>query len=127
MAGGDEVILVVEDNPEVRQIAMRRLHELGYRTIAAADGEEGLAIVTAGVPFDLLFTDIVMPGRITGRELADLARRLRPGIKVLYTSGFTAAAASAAMHEEFGTNLLTKPYRKSDLSLRVRTALDTSP
>ena len=124
--GGHEVVLVVEDDAEVREVTLRRLHELGYRTIAARDGVEGLSIVQGGVPFDLLFTDMVMPGGMSGSDLADAARRLRPGLKVLFTSGFTAAAASAAMREKFGSNLLTKPYRKAELALRVRAALDNS-
>jgi hypothetical protein len=67
-----------------------------------------------------------MPGGLDGRALADAARRLRPGLKVLFTSGFTAAAASAVTDDEFGANLLSKPYRKSDLARRVRYMLDAT-
>jgi DNA-binding response OmpR family regulator len=65
-----------------------------------------------------------MPGGMDGRALAEAARRLRPHLKILFTSGFTAAAASAAMREEFGHNLLSKPYRKDELGRRIRAALD---
>jgi CheY-like chemotaxis protein len=121
---GTETILVVEDNQGLRDLALRALAELGYRTIRAGDGTEALDIVKGGVPFDLLFTDVVMPGGVDGRQLAESARLLRPGLKVLFTSGFTAAAASAAMTDEFGSNLLTKPYRKEELARYIRIALD---
>jgi PAS domain S-box-containing protein len=125
LATGDEVLLVVEDNLKLRDVAMRRLQDLGYRTIPASNGAEALAIVKAGVAFDLMFTDVIMPGGMDGKALAEAARSLRPDLKVLFTSGFTGAAASAAMMtEKFGSNLLTKPYRKEDLARYVRNALD---
>ena len=76
-----------------------------------------------GAPLDLLFIDMVMPGGMSGSELADAALRLRSDLKILFTSGFTAAAASA-MREKVGSNLLTKPYRKAELAQRVRATLD---
>ena len=121
---GDEVILVVEDSQGVRDLAVRYLESLGYRTIPAADGPSAIEILRGGTPIDLLFTDVVMPGGMDGRALADAARRVRAGLKVLFTSGFTAAAASAATETQFGSNLLSKPYRKADLARRVRAALD---
>jgi PAS domain S-box-containing protein len=124
--GDKEVILVVEDNAGIRDLAVRHLQSLGYRTIPAADGVSALGIIKSGVPIDLLFTDVVMPGGLDGRALAAAARQLLPGLKVLFTSGFTAAAASAAIENEFGSNLLSKPYRKSDLARRVRAMLDDS-
>jgi len=126
LPGGHEVILVVEDNEGMRDLAVRHLQSLGYRTLPTSDGAEALEIIRGGVPIDLLFTDVVMPGEFDGRALADAARRLRPGLKVLFTSGFTAAAASAATDDLFGSNLLSKPYRKSELARRIRAALDTS-
>jgi PAS domain S-box-containing protein len=124
--GEQEIILVVEDNAGIRDLAVRHLASLGYCTISAADGVSALAIIKSGAPIDLLFTDVVMPGGLDGRALAAEARQLLPGLKVLFTSGFTAAAASAAIEDEFGSNLLSKPYRKSDLARRVRTMLDVS-
>ena len=124
--GEQELILVVEDNEGIRDLAVRHLEGLGYRTIAAADGVSALAIIKGGALIDLLFTDVVMPGGLDGRALAAQARQLLPGVKILFTSGFTAAAASAAIEDKFGSNLLSKPYRKSDLARRVRTMLDAS-
>jgi PAS domain S-box-containing protein len=125
-AGEQEIILVVEDNAGIRDLAVRHLESLGYRTIQAADGVSALAIIKSGAPIDLLFTDVVMPGGLDGRALAAEARQLLPGLKILFTSGFTAAAASAAIEDGFGSNLLSKPYRKSDLARRIRTMLDAS-
>jgi PAS domain S-box-containing protein len=123
---GHEVILIVEDNAGMRDLAVRHLQSLGYRTIPTPDGAGALGVIQGGVPIDLLFTDVVMPGEFDGRALADAARRLRPRLKVLFTSGFTAAAASAATEELFGSNLLSKPYRKSELARRIRAALDAA-
>jgi PAS domain S-box-containing protein len=124
--GDHEKILVVEDNAGIRDLAVRHLQTLGYRTISAVDGVSALAIIKSGEAIDLLFTDVVMPGGLDGRALAAEACRLSPGLKVLFTSGFTAAAASAAIEDRFGSNLLSKPYRKSDLARRVRAMLDTT-
>ena len=126
LAHGQEVILVVEDNKGLRDLALRHLQSLGYRTIPAADGTSALEIIQGGAPIDLLFTDVVMPGGLDGRALAEAARRLRPELRVLFTSGFTAAAASAATEDRFGSNLLSKPYRKGELAHRIRAALDAS-
>jgi len=123
-AHGQEVILVVEDNKGIRDLALRHLQSLGYRTIPAVDGASALEIVHGGAQIDLLFTDVVMPGGLDGRALAEAARRLRPKLRVLFTSGFTAAAASAATEDQFGSNLLSKPYRKGELARRIRAALD---
>jgi PAS domain S-box-containing protein len=124
--GDQEAILVVEDNAGIRDLAVLHLQSLGYRTIAAADGVSALAIIESGAAIDLLFTDVVMPGGLDGRALAAAARQLLPGLKILFTSGFTAAAASAAIEDRFSSNLLSKPYRKSELARRVRVMLDAS-
>src|SRR5690606_35622759 len=86
--GQGERLLVVEDNAGVRGVVMDQLAGLGYRTIEAANAEAALAILKRGRAVDLLFTDIVMPGRMNGIELAEAARALRPKLKVLLTSGF---------------------------------------
>ncbi|HTV78066.1 MAG TPA: CHASE domain-containing protein [Steroidobacteraceae bacterium] len=122
---GDEMVLVVEDNGPIRELVVRQLESLGYRTLAAANGDQAIEMLRGGALVDLLFTDVVMPGSLDGRALAQAARRMRPGLKVLFTSGFTAAAASAAVEKELGSNLLSKPYRKSELARWVRAALDT--
>jgi PAS domain S-box-containing protein len=124
--GDQEVILVVEDNAGIRDLAVLHLESLGYRTISAVDGVSALAVIKSGAPIDLLFTDVVMPGGLDGRALAAAARQLLPELKILFTSGFTAAAASAAIEDRFSSNLLSKPYRKADLARRVRTMLQAA-
>jgi CheY-like chemotaxis protein len=120
---GSETILVVEDDAVVRGFVMSQLQALGYRTIAAHDARSALALVQRGEPFDLLFTDVVMPGGMSGRELADAVARHRPGIPVLYTSGYTEDAVlhQSRLHES--VLLLMKPYRRPQLARMVRQAL----
>jgi PAS domain S-box-containing protein len=121
--GAGETILVVEDDGLVRGFVIAQLQGLGYRTVAATNGQEALAHVESGRPFDLLFTDVVMPGGITGRQLADEVVRRRPGAKVLYTSGYTENAIVHQGRLDPGVMLLSKPYRKSELASMVRRAL----
>ena len=121
--GGHETILVVEDDKLVRDYVLTQLHSLGYVTLDAANAAEALALVEAGRQFDLLFTDIIMPGAMNGRELADEIERRRPGMKVLYTSGYTENAIIHHGRLDTGVLLLAKPYRKSDLAGMIRKAL----
>ncbi|WP_047307341.1 ATP-binding protein [Rhodopseudomonas palustris] len=120
--GGSETILLVEDEELVRNFALAQLRGLGYRTIAAADGAAALAEVGRGTPFDLLLTDIIMPGGLNGRELADAVARIRP-VKVLYTSGYTENAIVHHGRLDPGVLLLSKPFRRADLARLVRAAL----
>jgi PAS domain S-box-containing protein len=122
--GGDETILVVEDDRLVRDYVLTQLHSLGYVTLQAANGTEALAIVEAGHEFDLLFTDVIMPGAMNGRQLADEVARRRPGSKVLFTSGYTENAIIHHGRLDSGVMLLAKPYRKSDMAGMIRAALD---
>ena len=121
---GHESILVVEDDPLVRAFVVAQLRSLGYKTIAAADGQEALAHVERGEDFDLLFTDVIMPGGMNGRELSDEIVKRRPSTKFLYTSGYTDNAIIHHGRLKEGVLLLTKPYRKSQLARMVRVALD---
>jgi PAS domain S-box-containing protein len=121
---GSEIILVVEDDNLVRNFVTAQLQSLGYRTIAAIDGKSALALVDRGEPFDLLFTDVVMPGGVSGRELAELVAQRRPGLKVLYTSGYTDDAIVHQGKLDDGVLLLTKPYRRNQLAEMIRTALN---
>jgi PAS domain S-box-containing protein len=120
---GNEMILVVDDNPNVRKAVIRQLHDLGYRTIEAESGPAALKLVQDGARLDLLLTDVVMPGGITGYDLADELRQTQPDLKVLFTSGYTELAASTN-HSRSDAPLLSKPYRKQDLGRAVRAALD---
>jgi signal transduction histidine kinase/CHASE3 domain sensor protein/ActR/RegA family two-component response regulator len=121
--GVGETILVVEDDALVRDFVIAQLHSLGYRTVAAANSREALAHVKSAHPFDLLFTDVVMPGGMTGRQLADEAARRRPGTKVLYTSGYNENAIAYQGRLDGSPKLLSKPYRKSALASMIRLAL----
>jgi CheY-like chemotaxis protein len=123
ISGGSETILVVEDDSMVRNFVIAQLHGLGYKTVAASDGRTALAYVDSGQPFDLLFTDVVMPGGMTGRQLADEVGKRRPGTKVLYTSGYTDNAIVHHGRLDQGVLLLTKPYRSSQLARMIRLAL----
>jgi len=120
--GGHETILVVEDDPLVRGYAIAQLGGLGYKTLVAADAAAALAIVDQGAAFDLLFTDVIMPGGMNGRELAEAVLERRPGVKVLYTSGYTDEIVQEG-HLDSGSALLKKPYRKSALSQTIREVL----
>jgi CheY-like chemotaxis protein len=120
--GGDETILVVEDDRLVRNYVLTQLHSLGYVTLDAANAAEALAIANAGHPFDLLFTDVIMPG-LNGRQLADEILKVKPGSKVLFTSGYTENAIIHHGRLDEGVLLLAKPYRKSDMAIMIRKAL----
>jgi PAS domain S-box-containing protein len=121
--GGHERILVVEDDGLVRDYVITQLHALGYMTLAAANAAEALAIVEAGTAFDLLFTDVIMPGMMNGRQLADAIRKHRSALKTLFTSGYTENAIIHHGRLDPGVLLLAKPYRRSDLAGMIRRAL----
>ena len=123
MPRGTETILVVEDDALVRGYVIAQLESLGYTTLAAADGATALALVDKGVAFDLLFTDVIMPGGMNGRQLADAIRKRHPSLNVLYTSGYTENAIVHHGRLDPGVALLNKPYRKSDLARKIRDAL----
>jgi PAS domain S-box-containing protein len=123
--GGDERILLVEDDDLLREHVRKQLDSLGYRVSVASNGPEALEILKAPNDIDLLFTDVIMPGGLNGRQLADQASTLRPGLKILYTSGYTDNAIFHRGQLDPGINLLNKPYRKRDLALKVRKALDS--
>jgi PAS domain S-box-containing protein len=123
LQSGSETILVVEDDALVRGYVTAQLATLGYKTIAAANGPEALALVDRGAAFDLLFTDVIMPEGMNGRELADDIAKRRPGVPVLFTSGYSEEAIVHQGRVDPGIALLTKPYRKADLARMIREAL----
>ncbi|MGF6432930.1 CHASE3 domain-containing protein [Bradyrhizobium sp. Pha-3] len=120
---GSEIILVVEDDQLVRNYVVTQLTNLGYKTIAVPDARAALALVDKGEKFDLLFTDVIMPGGMNGRQLADEVQKRRPGIKVLYTSGYTENAIVHHGRLDEGVLLLAKPYRKAQLASMLQQAL----
>jgi PAS domain S-box-containing protein len=124
MPRGTETVLVVDDDPEVRRLAVRQLRSLGYRVLEASEAVGALAILDGPEPVDLMFSDVIMPGRVTARELAEEAQRRRPGLPVLFTSGHAHGTAAGQDHLPDGAQLLPKPYRKRDLALKLRELLD---
>jgi signal transduction histidine kinase len=121
-----EAVLVVEDEETIRLMSTEMLRGLGYQVVAAADGEAALTLIEAEARIDLLFTDIVMPG-IHGKALADRATALRPGLKVLFTTGYTRNAVVHNGRVDPGVTLLTKPFTTAQLAARVRQVLDGAP
>jgi CheY-like chemotaxis protein len=122
--GGEETILVVEDDPLVRAFVIMQLKSLGYTILATGNGAEALNLIEQGADFDLLFTDVMMPGGMNGRQLAAEALKRRPSLKVLFTSGYTEDAMVHHGRLDPGVLLLAKPYRKSDLAQMIRAAID---
>jgi signal transduction histidine kinase/CheY-like chemotaxis protein len=117
--GGTEAILLVDDNEHLTAITRRHLAALGYTVASASSGPSALTIIESGQPVDLLFTDVVMPEGMSGHQLAATARRLRPGLRVLFATGY-----AGGMSEPGGQHLLHKPYDRRDLARAVRAALD---
>jgi PAS domain S-box-containing protein len=121
--GGNETILVVEDDALVRKYVITQIASLGYGTLQAANAAEALKLVESGVPIDLLFTDVIMPGGMNGPKLVEAATQLRPALRVLFTSGYTENAIVHHGRLDAGVLLLTKPYRKPELARMIRVAL----
>ena len=119
-----ETILVVEDDPEVRAYSVEVLSDLGYRVVQAADGPSALRLLGRESDIALLFTDVVLPGGMSGRVLADQIVAARPGIKVLYTSGYSRNAIVHQGRLDAGVHLISKPFTYSDLAVKVRDMLD---
>jgi PAS domain S-box-containing protein len=120
---GHETILVVDDSSEMRQVAERHLRYLGYSVLTAEHGPAAVALLRAGMPLDLLFTDIAMPEGMNGFQLAEIARRLRPGLKVVFTTGY-AGAEGPADAPDWQQQLIRKPYRRPELAEKIRAALN---
>jgi CheY-like chemotaxis protein len=120
--GTGELVLIVEDDPDVRNLANSMLKSLGYRTLIAEDAGTALNVLANQSGIDLLFTDIVLPGGMNGADLAHLAGERYPGLKILYTSGYT---ENANIHETGSeSRLISKPYRKIDLARKLRQVLE---
>jgi CheY-like chemotaxis protein len=122
--GGKESLLLVEDDPLVRNYVIADLATLGYSVHPAVSAAEAEAMVNTGLDYDLLFTDVILSGGMNGRELTDTLRKRRPGLRVLYTSGYTETAILHHGRLDPGVVLLQKPYRRAELARMVRLALD---
>ncbi len=119
---GHETILVVDDSPEMRQVAERHLRFLGYAVLTAEHAPAALAILRGDQPIDLLFTDIAMPEGLNGFQLAEMACRLRPGLKVLFTTGYAGTQDQPGV-PDWQERLIRKPYRRPELAEKIRAAL----
>ena len=124
VTGGTETILVAEDDEEVRATVVEMLGDLGYRVLKARDAASALTVIESGVPIDLLFTDVVMPGPLRSADLARKARERQPGIAVLFTSGYTENSIVHDGRLDPGVDLLSKPYSREALARKVRAALN---
>lgn len=122
--GENETILVIEDDDDVRTYSVETLRELGYRVLEAHDGPSALRLLERQSRVDVLFSDVVLPGGLTGAQVAAQAREMKPGLKVLFTTGY---ARNAIIHHgrlDKGVNLITKPFSASDLAAKIRDVID---
>lgn len=122
-----ETILVVEDDERVRQLTIKRLKMIGYEVLEASDGPRALDILRGSSPVDLVFTDLIMPGGLSGREVAIQARQLKPGIKVLLTSGYAEELVHGDELQREQLKVLRKPYQQADLIAALRDVLGSAP
>ena len=120
---GNETILVVEDDPFVRSSVILKVESLGYKVVLAVDGREAVMKLRTNPEIDMLFTDIVMPGGMSGWEVAELAQQMRPGLPTVFTSGYALEALVDQGRAPLKSIVLTKPYRKAELAHRLREAL----
>jgi CheY-like chemotaxis protein len=121
--GDGELILVVEDNDKVREATVSRLESLGYAVLEAKTGPEATTLLESGEPIALVFSDVVLPGGMTGYDVAEWVRSMKPGVKVLLTSGYSdmPLAVSEVVRE---IEVLGKPYTREQLACALREALD---
>jgi CheY-like chemotaxis protein len=116
-------VVVVDDEPTLRMLMSEALQELGYTAIEASDGVAGLKVLQSSRRVDLLVTDVGLPGGINGRQLADAGRSLRPGLKVLFITGYAENAVVGHGHLDPGFHILTKPFAMETLASRIRDLL----
>lgn len=121
---GPSVILLVEDNPEMREFVTRALGFLGHAAIEVGDGASALTALSERANVRLLLTDVMLPGGLNGAELAREARRRRPDLKILFMSGYADTAIDAEELERLGATMLAKPFRVRDLQERLKQVLE---
>ena len=122
--GGNEVVLVVEDDPQVNKLAVETLEERGYRVLSALDGPTALEMLDDAPKFDLLLTDVVLPNGMNGRQLSEEVLRRRPDVKVLFVTGYTRNAIIHHGRLDPDIDLLTKPFTADALARKIRQILD---
>jgi CheY-like chemotaxis protein len=118
-----ETILVVEDDSRVRQLTIKRLKLIGYEVLEASDGPSALEILGRGDPVDLVLTDLIMPGGLSGRDVAIRARQIKPEVKVLLTSGYAEELVRGDDLQRENLRVLRKPYQQADLVATLREVL----
>jgi CheY-like chemotaxis protein len=123
--GGHGTILIVDDDALVRAYVITQIQSLGYTTLSAGNAQEALSVLRSSDPIDLLFTDVIMPGSMNGRELSIEALKLRPTLNVLFTSGFAEDAMDQDGRLDRDILLLAKPYSRADLARMIRLAMRT--
>lgn len=119
-AKGGETVLVIDDEPLVRMLVVDALEELGYTAIEAGDGPAAMKVLQSEIHIDLLITDVGLPNGMNGRQVADAARQLRPGLNVLFITGYAENAVLNHGHLEHGMQVITKPFDMSELSRRIQ-------
>ena len=117
----------MEDDPGVRELTVARLKAIGYKVLEAVDGRKAIEVLKGSEPVDLVFTDLVMPGGLSGRDVAMLASEIRPGIKVLLTSGYAEELVHGDDLQRERLKVLRKPYQQADLVAALRDVLGESP
>jgi len=122
--GHGETVLVVDDEPTVRMLVVEVLEELGYAALEAADASSGLRLLESDVRIDLLISDVGLPGGMNGRQMADAARQRRPGLKVLFITGYAENAVVGNGHLEPGMHVMTKPFAMDALAVRIRDLIE---
>jgi len=122
--GHGETVLVVDDEPTVRMLVTEVLEELGYAALEAADASSGLRLLESDVRIDLLVSDVGLPGGMNGRQMADAARQRRPGLKVLFITGYAEHAVIGNGHLEPGMHVMTKPFALDALAIRIRDLIE---
>lgn len=123
-SGGKETILVVEDNPDVRSYVAGLLNSMGYQVHEAEDGKSALQLLDGGLEPDLLFSDLVLPGGLNGKMVADEACKRCPGLRVMFTSGYSATVVNRRGELDDNAVLLNKPYTSKELGRKLRSVLD---
>ncbi len=123
--GAQETVLIAEDNELLRAVAVQQISQLGYRTLEAASGAAALMLLDAHPEVQLLFSDVVMPGKMNGFSLAREAKRRRPAIKVLLTSGYAGTLLQRSEDQGDQFELLSKPYGKRDLAVKLKQILQS--
>jgi DNA-binding response OmpR family regulator len=122
-SGQGETVLLIEDESTLREIVEEVLRDAGYRVLTAQDGRTGLLILNSNTPSDLLITDVGLPGGLNGRQVADAARLKRPGLKVLFITGYVDTAAVGNGRLDQGMEVMTKPFEISALVRKVRASM----